>query len=172
MEDSYFVILCWFYHTSTWINHRYTYVPSLLNLPPHPSLLGCHGALALGSLCHAANSHWLWACLLSCFSHVWLFVALKAVAHQAPLSMRFSRQEYWSGLPCPPPGISLAQRWKPHLLILLHWQVGSLPLVTPGKPLPLAITGHIPWGNHNWKRHMYPNVHCSTVYNRQDMEAA
>ena len=27
-----------------------------------------------------------------------------AVAHQAPLSMGFSRQEYWSGLPCPPPG--------------------------------------------------------------------
>ena len=26
------------------------------------------------------------------------------VAHQAPLSMDFSRQEYWSGLPCPPPG--------------------------------------------------------------------
>ena len=26
------------------------------------------------------------------------------VAHQAPLCMRFSRQEYWSGLPCPPPG--------------------------------------------------------------------
>ena len=26
------------------------------------------------------------------------------LAHQAPLSMGFSRQEYWSGLPCPPPG--------------------------------------------------------------------
>ena len=25
-------------------------------------------------------------------------------------------------------------------------------------------TGHIPWGNHNWKRHMYPNVCCSTIY--------
>ena len=29
---------------------------------------------------------------------------LKTVAHQAPLSMGFSRQEYWSGLPCSPPG--------------------------------------------------------------------
>ena len=26
-------------------------------------------------------------------------------------------------------------------------------------------TGHIPWGNHNWKRYMYCNVHCSTIYN-------
>ena len=43
-------------------------------------------------------------CLLSCFSHVCPFVTLWAVAHQAPLSIGFSRQEYWSGLPCPPPG--------------------------------------------------------------------
>ena len=31
-------------------------------------------------------------------------VTLCIVAYQAPLSMGFSRQEYWSGLPCPPPG--------------------------------------------------------------------
>ena len=41
--------------------------------------------------------------MLSCFSHVQLFVTLRTVTHQAPLSMEFSRQEYWSGLPCPPP---------------------------------------------------------------------
>jgi len=46
----------------------------------------------------------LWMCMLSHFSHVWLFVNLWTIAHQAPLSMEFSRQEYWSGLPCPPPG--------------------------------------------------------------------
>ena len=44
------------------------------------------------------------ACLLSCFSHVWLFVAPWTVAHQAPLSMVFFRREYWSGLPFPTPG--------------------------------------------------------------------
>ena len=38
-------------------------------------------------------------CMLSHVSHVWLFVTLWTVAHQAPLSMGFSRQEYWSGLP-------------------------------------------------------------------------
>ena len=42
------------------------------------------------------------ACVLSHFSHVRLFVTLRI--HQAPLSMGFSRQEYWSGLPCPPLG--------------------------------------------------------------------
>ena len=40
-------------------------------------------------------------CMLS---HVKLFVTPWTAAHQAPLSMGFSRQEYWSGLPCPPPG--------------------------------------------------------------------
>ena len=44
------------------------------------------------------------AWVLSHFSSVQLFVTLRTVAHQAPLSMGFSRQEYWSGLPCPPPG--------------------------------------------------------------------
>ena len=43
-------------------------------------------------------------CLLSCFSCLGLFAALWTVAHQAPLCMGFSRQEYWSGLSCPPPG--------------------------------------------------------------------
>ena len=42
--------------------------------------------------------------MLSCFSHVWLFVTLWTVALQASLSMGLCRQEYWSGLPCPPPG--------------------------------------------------------------------
>ena len=37
-------------------------------------------------------------------SPVWLFVTLWTVARQAPLSTGFSRQEYWSGLPSPPPG--------------------------------------------------------------------
>ena len=40
-------------------------------------------------------------CTLSHFSHVQLLVSPWTVAHQAPLSMRFSRQGYWSGLPCP-----------------------------------------------------------------------
>ena len=44
------------------------------------------------------------AYMLSRFSCVWLFVTLWTVPRQAPLSMGFSRQTYWSVLPCPPPG--------------------------------------------------------------------
>ena len=49
------------------------------------------------------------------------------VPQQAPLSMGFSRQEYWSGLPSPPPR-DLANPG----IELLHWQAGSSPLVPPG----------------------------------------
>ena len=42
-------------------------------------------------------------CLLSGFSHVQLFVTPWTLAHQAPLSMGFSSQEYWKGLPFPSP---------------------------------------------------------------------
>ena len=45
----------------------------------------------------------LCACMPSHFSHVWLFATLWTVAHQASLSMGFSRQEYKSGLLCSPP---------------------------------------------------------------------
>ena len=76
------------------------------------------------------------ACVLSSFSYAWLCTALWTVAHQAPLSMGFSRQAYWSELPCPPPEDLPTPGIKPEsLLCLLHWQAGSLPLAPPGKPL-------------------------------------
>ena len=59
--------------------------------------------------------------MLSCFSHVQHFATPWTVAHQIPLSMGFSRQEYWSGLSCPPaedlrdPGIELTSLLSPAL---------------------------------------------------------
>ena len=73
--------------------------------------------------------------MLSCFSCVWLFVTPWTVAHQAPLSKGFSRQGYWSGLLCPPPGYVPNQGIEPMSLTCnLHWQADSLPLVSTGKP--------------------------------------
>ena len=43
-------------------------------------------------------------CVCQSLSRVQLFATPWTVAHRAPLSMGFSRQEYWSGLSCPPPG--------------------------------------------------------------------
>ena len=70
---------------------------------------------------------------LSCCSCVCLFVSPWTVAHQDSLSTGCSRQEYWSGLLFPSPGILQTHGLNPHLLCLLHWQVSSLPLAT-GKP--------------------------------------
>ena len=67
-------------------------------------------------------------CVLSCYSCVQLFVTLWTIAHQAPLSMGFSRQEYWSGLPCPPPGDILDPGIKPGS------PLASLPLSHRGSP--------------------------------------
>ena len=89
--------------------------------PSLPLCLVIHG----GAVC---------ACVLGCFSHVQLFAILWITAHQAPLSMGFSRQEYWIGLPFPPPGDPPDSGLNPHLLHLLHWQLDSLPLEHLGSP--------------------------------------
>ena len=79
---------------------------------------------------------------------VWLFVTQWTVACQAPLSMGFSRQEQWSGLPCPPPGDLPTQGSNPCLLCLLHWQVSSLPLSHQGVKVyfsPVFYQGECWW---------------------------
>ena len=74
------------------------------------------------------------ACMLSHFSFVRLFVTQWTVGCQVPLSMGFSRKEYWSGLPCPPsgnlpyPGIEPASLMSPALAGRFF------ALAPPGKP--------------------------------------
>ena len=71
-------------------------------------------------------------CVLIPFDRVQLFATLWTVARLSPLTMGFSRQEYWSGLPCPPPGdlpdpgielmsyVSCIDRWVLYFTIL-YW---------------------------------------------------
>ena len=94
--------------------------------------------------------------MLSHFILFELFVTPWTVAHQAPLSMGESGQEYWSGLPWPSPGdlpnpgsytlyktqdliSGLIRHLNPGVLYLLHWHVGYLSLAPPGKPLEPCI---------------------------------
>ena len=56
------------------------------------------------------------------------------IAHQAPRSMGFCRQEYWSGLPFPPLGDLPNPGIEPASLMSPSWQAGSFPLAPPGKP--------------------------------------
>ena len=68
------------------------------------------------------------------FSCVWLFVTLWTVACQAPLSVGFSQQEYWSGLPCSPPGDLPDSSMKCTSPVASTLQVDSLPLSHWGNP--------------------------------------
>ena len=75
------------------------------------------------------------------FSHVRLFVTPWTVAHQAPLSMRFSRQEYWTGLPFSSPGDLPDPGIEPKCPTL---QAEALTSEPPGKPKPPScpLTAH------------------------------
>jgi len=86
--------------------------------------------------------------MLSHFSHVWLFVIPWTVPHQATLSMGFSRQEYWSGLPFPSPWDFPDPRMEPTSLMSLaltgkffttrateNMGVSSITQLRPAKPL-------------------------------------
>ena len=92
--------------------------------------------LPLSSVFSWSHAHPLCLCVCYLLSRVRLFVTPWTVAHQAPLSMEFSRQEYWSGLPflspgdLPNPGI---RPWSPVL------QGDSLPSEPPGKPSSVLL---------------------------------
>ena len=93
------------------IDYPVVIIPMPANMPPPPfpffpppplfltalfsTFLYCVFLFRLAALCYAVLSH---------FSCVQIFVTHHGLGCQAPLSMGFSRQEYWSGLPCPPPG--------------------------------------------------------------------
>ena len=104
------------------------------------------------------------ACVLSCFSRIRIFAAPRTTALQAPLSTGFPRQEYWSRLPCSPPGA------LPHFPIqgsnlsflhILHWRAGSLPVVPPGKPANQL------YSNKNVKREKLHQASSETMQTRR-----
>ena len=81
--------------------------------------------------------------LLNHFSHLWLFAAPRTVAHQTPLSIEFSKQEYRRGLPFPP--------------------LGDLPdpgseLSSPASP---ALAGRFFTTTATWEAHMYVYMYKS-----------
>ena len=100
---------------------------------------------------NSANTKYpLWymcLCLVARFNRVRLFLTPWTIAHQTPLSTGFSRQEYWSGLPCPPPGDLPDPGIKPASPVSPALQVDSLSIEPPGKrppPTPLALPAAAP----------------------------
>ena len=100
------------------------------------------------------------AFVLSCFSSVRLFATLWTIACQAPLSMGFSRQECWSGLPVPSyRGSSRSRDWTQisyvsYVSLISHWQVSSLPVVPSGKSLIVKLSTNL-WGKFKMLMDLY-----------------
>ena len=88
--------------------------------------------------------------MLSCSSRVQLFVTSWTVARQAPLSMGFSRQEYWSGLPCPPPGDLPHPGIEPDSALSPALQADSLPLSCQGSRTTTVLN----WYSENIHKHV------------------
>ena len=85
--------------------HLYTQVEYLhYTLLTYVTLSNFSNFIKLGFQCRDQNAYFTLCCVLSHFSRVQLFVTLWTTAREAPRSVGFSRQEYWSGLPFPPPG--------------------------------------------------------------------
>ena len=80
------------------------------------------------------NSSFPFVCMLGPFSHVCFFVTLKTVAHQAPLSMGFSKQEYCSGLPFPSARDLHDPGMEPTSLMFLALTGGFFKTSAPWKP--------------------------------------
>ena len=70
---------------------------------PGSSVHGIFQARTLESVAISFSSAWKWKVKVKSLSHVWLFATPWTAAYQAPPSMGFFRQEYWSGVPLPSP---------------------------------------------------------------------
>ena len=88
---------------------------------------------------HCVHGQWL--------SHVQLFATTWIVARQAPLSIRFSRQEYWSGLPFPSPGDLPDPGIEPVSLASPAWAGVFFTSEPPGKPRKLHLHHSNPGNN-------------------------
>ena len=71
--------------------------------PPGPAVPRILQARTLEWVAISSSSAWKWKVKVKSLSHVWLLATPWTAAYQAPPSMGFSRQEYWSGLPLPSP---------------------------------------------------------------------
>ena len=106
--------------------------------------------------------------MLSHFSRVQLFATPWTVAHQSLLSLRFSRQEYWSGLLCSPPGEFPNQGIEPGFPAL---QADSLPLIHQGSPIKIVYVLFVSSGMnreiHMTKQLTFLNFYSNFIISRR-----
>ena len=108
--------------------------------PPGSPVPGILQARTLEWVAISFSNAWKWKVKVKSFSRVWLFVTPWTAAYQAPPSMGFSRQEYWSGVPLPSP-LSLIydlllQQWENWLQVsAIHYLIVQFQCV--------CVCGHV-----------------------------
>ena len=96
--------------------------------PPGSPVPGILQARTLEWVAISFSSAWEWKVKGKSLSHVQLVATPWTAAHQAPLSMGFSRQEYWSGVPLPSPYLLAVRPTSPLSLATTNWLSGSIDL--------------------------------------------
>ena len=126
--------------------------------PPSSPVPEIFQARTLAWVAIASSNAWKWKVKVKSLSCVWLLATPWTAAYQVPPSMRFLGKSTGVGCHC----------------LLREEQCGDSCKKKMEKELPygpaIPLLG-IHTEDQNWKRHMYPSVHRSTVYNSQDMEA-
>ena len=146
MQKLFLSALGWILSLSQWFHKPF---PPTTTLIHHINdVLIRWGEFKMDNILKGLVRHTYYRCVCVCacvLSHIWLFATLCTVIHQAPLSMEFPRQRYWSGLPFPPPG-DLPDPGIKH--------------TSPGSPAPPALAGRsftivppgkpsVPWRERN-----------------------
>ena len=121
--------------------------------PPGSAVPGILQARTLEWVAISFSSAWKWKVKVKSLSHAWLFATPWTEAHQAPPSMGFSRQEYWSGvsLPSPMSHTSKLQKWHliPVVCLWLQNPCSSHFALTDEYPDGLQKWGQFVWSHKN-----------------------
>ena len=120
--------------------------------PPGSTVPGILQARTLEWVAISFSNAWKWKVKVKSLSHVWLLATPWTAAYQAPLSMRFSRQEYWSGVPSPSPSLAIKEMQiqttvryhftSTRMVILFFWKKEKLQVgkyVEKSEPWYIAI---------------------------------
>jgi len=106
--------------------------------------------------CHFFSNAWKWKVKVKSLSRVWLLATPWTVAYQAPLSMGFSRQEYWSGVPLPSPLQDYLKQKAKHQIIMQSYNCNSVKESIPGQILEGSIKMKTAGALHSQDMHEKP----------------
>ena len=129
--------------------------------PPGPAIPGILQARTLEWVANSFSNTWKWKVKVKLLNHVQLLATPWTAAHQAPPSMRFSRQEYWSGVPLPSPSFSSVVFLTPEV----HRSWSRWPLSFTQWSSPCWTQWSTASGTKMWKSQWrnYLTLNCSVI---------